>query len=335
MIIFDQKNRVFTLHTQNTTYQMKADQYHVLVHTYYGPRVDGYDFSGLIQCADRSFSPNPNEAGSSREYSLDVMPQEYSTCGVGDFRLPSLELELPNGSHTADLRYVGYRLEKGKYSLPGLPAFYDTGERAETLVVMLEDLAARVTVELYYGVFEDFDVITRAVQVVNRGEETVRLCRCASLCLDFNRSDLDFVTFNGHHLMERCMDRGPLRPGVQSVGSTRGTSSHQHNPFVILCDRDADEESGVCYGAMLLYSGNFQAEAESSQYESSRLVMGIHPYHFCFELAPGDAFTAPEAAMVCSPRGFGQMSRQYHRAVRKHLLRDPHEGRRKPVLVNS
>ncbi len=23
-----------------------------------------------------------------RTYSLDVMPQEYSTCGVGDFRLP-------------------------------------------------------------------------------------------------------------------------------------------------------------------------------------------------------------------------------------------------------
>lgn len=135
--------------------------------------------------------------------------------------------------------------------------------------------------------------------------------------------------------MERCLDRGALRSGVQSVSSVRGASSHQHNPFVMLCDHDAGEETGVCYGAMLLYSGNFEAAAECSQYENSRLVMGIHPYHFRWTLAPGESFTAPEAAMVCSPNGFGQMSRQYHRAIRKHLIRDPYGGRRKPVLINN
>jgi len=335
MIVLDQENRTFTLHTKNTTYQMKADRYNVLLHTYYGPRIENCDLSALIQCGNRSFSPNPSEAGSNREYSLDVMPQEYSTCGVGDFRLPSIELELPNGSHTADLRYEGFHLEKGKYALEGLPAFYGPEGEAETLVISLTDAAAQVSVELYYGVFEQYDLITRAVRVVNRGTAPVRLCRCASLCLDFLRSDLDMITFNGHHLMERCLDRGSLRPGIQSVGSMRGASSHQHNPFVMLCDRDADEDTGVCYGTMLLYSGNFEAAAECSQYESTRLVMGIHPYHFCWTLGPGEVFTAPEAAMVCSPNGFGQMSRQYHRAIRSHLLRDPYSGKRKPVLVNN
>lgn len=335
MIVLDEDKRIFTLHTLHTTYQMKADQYHVLLHTYYGPRIDDGDLSRLIQCGNRSFSPNPNEAGRSRDYSLDIMPQEYSTCGVGDFRLPSIEMELPNGSHTADLRYEGFRLEKGKYALEGLPAFYSEKEEAETLVIFLKDAAAQIAVELYYGIFESFDLITRAVRVVNQGIETVRLCQCASLCLDFFRSDLDMITFNGHHLMERCLDRGALRPGIQSVGSVRGTSSHQHNPFVILCDRDADEDFGVCYGAMLLYSGNFEAAVECSQYENSRLIMGIHPYHFCWTLEPGGAFTAPEAAMVCSPEGFGEMSRQYHRAIRSNLIRDPYKGRRKPVLVNN
>lgn len=314
---------------------MKADQYNVLLHTYYGSRVDNYDLSGFIQCGERSFSPNPNEAGNDRAYSLDVMPQEYSTCGVGDFRLPSIELELPNGSHTANLRYTGFRLEKGKYTLEGLPSFYNTENEAETLVISLEDSAAQVVVELYYYVFEDFDLITRSVRIINQGDETVRLYRSASFCLDFLRSDLDMITFNGYHLMERCLDRGALRSGIQSVGSVRGTSSHQHNPFVMLCDHDADEDSGLCYGAMLLYSGNFEAAVECSQYENSRLVMGIHPYHFCWTLTPGESFIAPEAAMICSPDGFGQMSRQYHRAIRKHLLRDPYSDRRKPVLVNN
>lgn len=335
MIVLDKKNRIFTIHTLNTTYQMKADQYNVLLHTYYGPRMDGSDLSGLIQCGERSFSPNPNEAGKNRDYSLDVMPQEYSTCGVGDFRLPSIEMELPNGSHTADLRYEGFRLEKGKYALEGLPGFHCADDEAETLVVLLKDAAAQVLVELYYGVFETFDLITRAVRVINQGTEPVRLYRCASLCLDFLRADLDMITFDGHHLMERCLDRGALRSGTQSVGSVRGTSSHQHNPFVMLCDRDAGEDTGICYGAMLLYSGNFEAAVECSQYENSRLVMGIHPYHFCWTLKPGGAFTAPEAAMVCSPNGFGQMSRQYHSAIRGNLLRDPYHGERKPVLINN
>ncbi|MBD5506628.1 MAG: alpha-galactosidase [Lachnospiraceae bacterium] len=335
MIVLDKENRIFTIHTLNTTYQIKADQYNVLLHTYYGPRIEDCDLSCLIQCGNRSFSPNPNEAGRSRDYSLDIMPQEYSTCGVGDFRLPSIEMELPNGSHTADLRYVDFRLEKGKYMLEGLPGFYSVKDEAETLIIFLRDAAAQVVVKLYYGVFESLDLITRAVQVVNQGTETVRLCRCASLCLDFLRSDLDMITFNGHHLMERCLDRGALRPGIQSVGSVRGTSSHQHNPFVMLCDRDADEDAGICYGAMLLYSGNFEAAVECSQYENSRLIMGIHPYHFCWTLEPGESFTAPEAAMVCSPNGFGEMSRQFHRAIRSNLIRDPYAGRRKPILVNN
>ena len=152
------------------------------------------------------------------------IPQEYSTCGVGDFRLPSIELELPCGSCSADLRYAGCELRQGKYALEGLPAFRGTDSSAETLVLFLEDAAAQVLVELYYGVFQEYDLITRAVRVVNRGEQTVLLRQCVSLCLDFLRADMDLITFNGCHLMERSPDRAPLRSGTQGVGSIRGTS---------------------------------------------------------------------------------------------------------------
>ena len=124
MIILDKENKLITLHTENTTYQMKAGAYNVLLHTYYGPRLPGGDLSYLLRAKERGFSPNPSEAGSDRTFSLDTLPQEYSTCGVGDFRLPSIELELPNGSRTADLRYVDSEARRGKYALDGLPAFY-------------------------------------------------------------------------------------------------------------------------------------------------------------------------------------------------------------------
>lgn len=335
MIIQDDKNRVFTLQTRNTTYQLKADENGVLLHTYYGPKIQSGDLSRLIRFADRGFSPNPNEAGTDRTYSLDTLPQEYSGSAAGDFRLASLELELPDGSYVADLRYVNAKLQSGKYTLEGLPAFFGSPEDADTLILTLEDAAAHIQVELLYGVFERYDLITRAVRIVNCGNTSVRLHRAASLCLDFPSADLDFITFDGGHVKERTLNRAHLRPGVQSVGSIRGISSHQHNPFVILCEPNADEEHGTCYGAALLYSGNFEAAVERCQFEDARLTLGIHPFHFCWTLEPGQTFTAPEAALLCSPNGFGEMSRQYHRAIRAHLLRDVWRNRRKPVQVNS
>jgi alpha-galactosidase len=314
---------------------MKVDDYRVLLHTYYGARVRGGDLSYLIQYADRGFSPNPGEAGDRRTYSLDTLPQEYSTCGVGDFRVPSVEVELADGSHIVDLRYLDFEIRPGKYALPGLPAFFGTDAEAETLVVRLEDTVSGLRVELYYGVLEKFDLITRAARIVNGGDAPLKLQRAASLCLDFPRADLDFISFDGRHVMERCPSRTPLRPGLQSVGSVRGTSSHQHNPFVILCDRDANEDYGLCYGAMLVYSGNFSAAVERTQFEDARLVLGIDPQHFCFTLAPGEEFVTPEAAMICSPNGFTTMSQQYHRAIRRNLVRDPYGDRRKPVLINN
>ena len=175
MIILDEETRIFTLQTRHTTYQFKADANRVLLHTYYGPKIRGGDLSRLIRYADRGFSPNPDEAGTDRTYSLDTLPQEYSGSGAGDFRLPSLELELADGSYMADLRYVDFRLEKGKYTLEGMPAFWGSPEEADTLTVILEDAAARVRVELLYGVFEEFDLITRAVRIVNGGDTPVRL----------------------------------------------------------------------------------------------------------------------------------------------------------------
>lgn len=335
MIIQDDKKRIFTLQTRNTTYQLKADENGVLLHTYYGPKIQGGDLSRLIRFADRGFSPNPGEAGTDRTYSLDTLPQEYSGSGAGDFRLPSLELELPDGSHVADLRYVDAKLQKGKYALEGLPAFFGSSEDADTLILTLEDATAHIQVELLYGVFERYDLITRAVRIVNCGDTSVRLHRAASLCLDFPSSDLDFITFDGGHVKERTLNRAHLRPGVQSVGSIRGISSHQHNPFIMLCEPGADEEHGTCYGAALLYSGNFEAAVERCQFEDARLTLGIHPFHFCWTLEPGQTFTTPEAALLCSPHGFGEMSRQYHRVIRAHLLRDVWRNRRKPVQVNS
>jgi alpha-galactosidase len=268
MIFFDERRNTITLSTAATTYQMKVDSTGVLLHTYYGPRLRGGDLSNRIVHEDRGFSPNPYEVGKDRTYSLDTLPQEYSSCGVGDFRVPSVEATCGKGSRTVDLRYVGHTVREGKYALEGLPAFYDEGVTAQTLSVELRDSCTGLEVELLYGVLEEYDLITRAVRVRNGGESPMELERVSSVCLDFPAGEHDLITLGGAYAREREPVRMPLTQGVHTVGSVRGTSSHQQNPFVVLCDHETTEDAGRCWGVALVYSGSFQANTEYTQFHA-------------------------------------------------------------------
>ena len=241
-IYFEEKSRVFTLQTKHSTYQMKADEQGTLLHTWYGEKTDNTDLSCLIARWDRGFSGNPfSVGGTDRNYSLDTLPQEYSCFGTGDYRISALKVENADGSRAVSLRYAGHTIEKGKYALCGLPAAYGTPEEAETLTVELADADSGISVRLLYGVFEELDVITRAVQITNGGKEGVTLLKAASLCLDWQTGDYDWLTFHGRHAMERNLQRTGIAHGVQSVGSVRGASSHHYNPFVMVCAKNADE----------------------------------------------------------------------------------------------
>ena len=334
-IVFDKENRLFTLCTKNSMYQMKADDKGILLHTYYGRKTDICDYSYLIQRRDHGFSGNPDEAAGDRTYSTDTLPQEYSSFGSGDYRESALDIRYDNGTRTLGLRYEGYEIIKGKYSIPGLPAMYADENEAETLVITLRDDVQDVRVKLYYGVVKDLDVITRSVSVENHGQAPVQLERVMSLCLDQPYGDWDWMTFYGKHEMERQLSRTPIHHGVQSVGSLRGASSHQYNPFVMLADKNATETSGECYGFSLLYSGNFLAAAEKDQFDQTRLIMGIHPGNFEFLLREGEIFHAPEVMMVYSAEGFEKMSNSYHKAVREHVCRGRFKLERRPVLINN
>jgi len=326
-------NQIFSLHTKHSTYHMKVDR-DFLIHTYYGPYVGDSDMSYLARCIDRGFSGNPDGI-TDKGYSLDTQLLEYPSYGTGDFRNDCLRVAYADGSQVTDLKYVSHEIKEGKYGLEGLPAMYQGEENVQTLEVVLQDVYKKLEVILYYSVFENLDVITRACKIVNKGEDKVNLLRAYSMCLDFNNKDMDFVHFYGRHAMERIMERTPLHHGIQSVGSRRGFSSHQHNPFVVLCAHDAGEDHGNCYGASFVYSGNFAAEAEVTQADCTRMTMGIHDAQFQFELQPQESFTAPEVMLSFSSEGLGTLSRNYHKAIRYHICRGKYKTARRPILINN
>lgn len=333
-IIFDENKRIFTLHTKHTSYQMQADSYGYLLHLYYGARIKG-TMEHLLYYADHGFSGNPYAAGTDRTYSLDALPQEYPALGTGDYRGYALSILHANEAECCDPIYVGHKITKGKYNLPGLPAVYAGEEEAETLEITLKDRDSEVEVHLLYGVLEDADIITRSVVIKNGGSEQVRIRKALSACLDFVQGDYDVIRFYGRHAMERNFERVGVSHGTMRIGSRRGTSSHQYNPGVILTEKNTTEDAGRCWGMLFVYSGNFLCEAEKDQFDQTRFQMGLSDEWFAYPLEPGQEFTAPEVILSYSSQGLGQLSHQYHRCIMDHVCRGKYVHADRPVLLNS
>ena len=334
-IIMNQAEQVFTLQTKRTTYQMKAGDYGILLHLYYGARVEDCTMDYLLHRKDVGFSGNPYEAGEDRTFSLDTLPQEFPSYGVGDYRNNCVGVCQADGTRAADFRYVSWEIREGAHKIPGLPCLFDEDETAETLVIFLEDAASSLKLELYYVVFADRDVIARSARITNGGKEAVRLEKMMSACLELPNGSWEAIHFHGRHAMERRLERLPLMHGTMEVGSRRGTSSHQHNPGVILCSPDATEEHGGCYGLSLIYSGNFSMEIEMDQMDSVRAVCGINPEFFEYRLEPGEAFDTPQLMMTYSGSGLGRMSSNFHSIIRHNLCRGKYKFVRRPVLINN
>ncbi len=328
------KDKIFNLETKNTLYQMKVDRFGVLNHLWYGEKTDCcMDY--LLDYPDAGFSGNIYEAENERTYSLNTLPQEYSTSGVGDFRISAISVTHEDGSNALDLRVREYQIKKGKYEIPGLPAVYAKEDEAETLEITLKDTATEAEVILKYGVFEKEDVITRSVVVKNSGKTPIVINKVHSMCLDIPYGDWEWMHFYGRHTMERQAERVPVLHGISESSSSRGTSSHHQNPAVLLCEKDCTETNGHCIGAALMYSGGFQAQVEKDQLEQVRLVMGIHPDTFEWTLEAGEAFYTPEVILSCSTTGFAKLSQNFHRIIRNHVCRGTYQLSSRPVLINN
>lgn len=333
-IYYQQENRIFTLHTTHTTYQMKVDAFGFLLHMYYGGKISG-NMDYLLTYYDRGFSGNPFDVGADRTYSLDVLPQEYPVMGMGDYRNSALIIRNGDESECCDLRYKSHRIYKGKYGLKGLPAVYASEDGAQTLEILLEDSVSGVQVKLLYGVLEKEDIITRSAEISNCGTAGIVVEKAASACLDFVTGDYELLSFWGRHVMERNLQRREIAHGSFGIGSRRGTSSHQYNPAVILAGKNTTEEHGNCYGLVFVYSGNFMCEAEKDQFEQTRVLMGLHSDLFHYSLEPGETLTVPETILGYTDKGLGQLSILFHRCIMEHICRGGYRDLPRPVILNS
>ena len=332
-IRFAESSRSFKLDTVCSSYILRIHETGRLLQVYYGtPIPDDTVCDRDQRRGTASFSPNDPHG----TFTPDAAPMEYGCNGSGDFRISALSVRNGNGDSTTDIRYVSHRIYAGKTEIPGLPATYcNTDAEADTLEIDMVDPVTGVLVTLCYSVFADMGVMTRYARIANNGEKSCRLERAMSLCFDLPAMNYDLITLYGRHVRERNYCRRPLARGLQGVESKRGSSGHTTNPFAAIVSHNADEDHGICYGFNLVYSSNFTAMAECDFNATTRFILGINPTDFSWKLDPGEVFHTPEAVMVFSDTGMGDMSHRFHRFYNRNLVRGRWKTEKRPLLINS
>lgn len=333
-IVYDEEQKVFGLHTKSSTYLCGlTEDGNYLGHIYYGKRMKDLAVSYLLRTDEPPFTPETNLR--EKASFMGCFPQEYPAAGLGDYRETALAVRTESGYRACELHYEKYEIREGKPELMGLPATFGDADICQTLDIHLWDEVLNLEVILEYSVFEDVDAITRNVRIVNHGEKPVYLEKVLSACLDMDYENFEMLTLTGAWARERQIVRYPLTRGKHQVGSWRGESSHQEHPFLALVTPGTNQDMGEVYAMHFVYSGNFMAQAEVTEFDAVRMVMGIHPEGFEWKLEAGKAFQTPEVVMVYSDAGLGKMTKTFHDLYRSHLIRSSYLHKSRPVLINN
>lgn len=335
-IVFDSEKRIFKLDTATSSYVIEIYEQGYLAHLYYGAKIPDANLGDFkFRSPFASFSPNNINIDDWR-FSPDVCPLEYQGEGSGDFRSCAVAIRNAHGNNVTDFRYKSHKIYGGKPSIEGMPSLYVEDEAdASTLEILTEDCVTGIQAVLYYTVFEKLGAMARSTKILNPTDKTVDIEKVYSCSVDFVTHNFDLITLYGKWCKERNVERRALAHGRQGVSSRRGSSSHYQNPFAALVDNNATEDFGDAYGFNLIYSSNFAVDVEVDGYGGTRLLMGINPETFGWKLESGCSFSAPEAVMVYTPEGIGEMSRIFHRLYSKHLIRGKWKNIKRPLLINN
>ena len=335
-IIFHKQSKCFHLYNNEVSYIMRIMENGQLENLYYGKKIhDKEDFAYFHDEAMRSQMsvciPEPGLL------SMQYTRQEYPSYGTGDYRSPAVTIAQEKGSRIIDFKYAGHEIYSGKKEILPLPATYVEGkEEAETLEVTLHDNVMDTDLILSYTIYEAYPVITRNTKFVHKGKEKIVLERAMSASVEFLDMDYEMVQLSGGWSRERYVKNRKLEMGIQSIQSLNGTCcGAEHNPFLALKRPHTTESQGEVYGFSLVYSGNYLGQVEVSTFDMTRVMMGINPEDFSWELKSGESFQTPEVVMVYSDKGLNKMSQTYHRLYRKRLMHGEWRDKARPILLNN
>lgn len=315
------ENGVFALQGEKFTCLLRLNPWGLLEQLYFGPKVEDSDWMTFqtdpgIGWGESILLEDGNPASCA-----DAMPLAWSDSGRGDYRESPLDIGI-----STDFRYESHRILDETVDC-GLPTASGKGEHLE--ITMAQD---GLKLKLYFGIFGG--VLTRRTVLCNTGKEAVTVHKCMSFLMDLP-GELQMTTFDGGWIAEMRKHTALVSENRIVNESTTGFSSHRHNPGFLISEPDATEDAGWVYGFNLIYSGNHYASAQRSLQGFTRVMQGISPDNFSWELASGESFETPEAVLAVSDHGFEGLSHSMHKFVLEHIIPVYWQYRERPVLYND
>ena len=320
------KHGVFHLQNERSSYLFRVRD-GFLEHLHFGARVSASDADALAVRPGCGWGDSTLYREGSNANCLDILPLEWSGCGRGDYRESPVELAQNRLPISTEFRYTGCEALKTPL-LSALPA----SRGQATLAVYLEDSAAKLRLTLLYGVLPT--VFTRRAILENCGDAPVSIRKLMSSCADLP-GDWTLHTFSGGWIAEMQHTETPVTMARSCLESTTGASSSRANPGFLLAAPNATETGGEVCGFNLLYSGSHYLSAQKSLQGLTRVMQGISPANFSWELAPGGRFETPEAVMAWSDAGFGGITDCFGRYVNEALIPPYWKNRPRPIVYNS
>ncbi len=326
------KNKnVFHLQGRNTSYILAVNECGDLLHYYYGRKLRDkhYDWVKQKWSVWNGYGPD--------KWTLDICPQEYPAYGYTDLRTPAYRVIGTNGSAVSRLTYRGHEIKQNSVcEINGMPNLFMGDKHAQTLEITLEDDNLGIRAVLSYTVFDEYDIIARSARLENISAAPITIERAYSASLDMSKGDYELIYLSGGWSNERNLRRIAVEQGAKlDISNARGGSGHQINPFVMLADKNADENTGEVISMSLVYSGNHSTVLDSDQFGNVRIMQGINPFGFEWELALGETFDTPQSILCYSANGIGGISRELHDVIRDNLCRSTWAHKERPILINN
>lgn len=324
MIFYDEQTKIFYLESKGLTYAFSVSE-GIPEHLWFGARIarDNLHFT-------RGWGANGFDAELPGQFCRNHLAAEVPTYARGDYREPMLSCRGEAGEPVCELRYVRHHISDS-HAVTGMPSTYG----GQTLELTVEDPVKGMEATLFYTVFEDAPSVTRFARISNTGKGMLKLERAYSFSFDLPGNQYDVLSLFGAWARERMPERTPVRHGVTSIDSKRGSSSAVLNPFLGILARGTSETSGDAYGVSLVYSSSFRLLAEGTQSGRTRVCGGINDFGFSEQLAPGEGFDTPEVVLAYSGEGIGGMSRALHDTFRSHLIPPAAVASPRPIVINN
>lgn len=321
-ISYIENERLFSIQTKNTSYIFQIYEENpnyqdstkrlALRSIYWGKKVT------RTQDFFRPFNWYINGYNDGGKQSHERFAGEYVGDGGMFYNEPTLRVEFADGVRDLFLNYHSHTILDN------------------TLKITLKEIFYGIEVDLYYKVFDEFDIIVRNCVIRNTGKDNIVLEKAFSATVNIPYGDKYYLTSMDskwtHEYDVQHTEITKARTVIQSLG---GVSNSQNYPYFAIDSGAATDSRGEVWYGTVAWSGNTKITVEKDTMEQVRVTGGISDDDFAWVLEPMQSFTTPDFVFGFASDGFNAASINLQKYVQNSRVPSHWKDKPAPIIYNG